>query len=1392
MITIYSHDSEVRFTTEINEGSRRVRTIGGDDYALLKFSTVRPVGFAVGDYADVPGEGRMTVASLPQPSYNTETGGYDYQLRLEPQWALMRNRLLMLNPGAHAEVEFRLTDTLAGHMRMAMKCIASCGFTWHDPADGTDIQYTVDISTDADLVAQDARLISYSSTDILSGLREMASVFECEVWIEGGVIHFGRREQGDIVSFERGDNVSDIKPSGRDGSRPTRLYAFGGTENLPPYYRKKMVFKATRVSGSDVYDDDHPLRLSMFRNALHVADPGAVVKFDNLGRSGGGNMEALPSSTLITATQTKAGLKHGSYNVRLSQFRPYVEFNETSQKFANSKATFHITFTYTGADGNPESRETVFEYSYFPHTGKWKASWQDMVISLPVDSDLTIGFYLTFHPAANASGAVQAVSYGPSLELTSIAAYDSVQGITLTKADGSRINGVAFNVGNNPDVGVIPLRLPSGASLAVGDTFTLDGLVRLNIPGSWFTPLDGEPVVDAVASNRLRLPVDTPYIDYGGAGAAGAIEHVEIFDDVYPRQSNTISGVWSYDVQSENADGSRVTERYYCIASGTLTFDSDFVIPGKEGLRIKFTSGLLNGMTFAAEWLPHGKLETEHTPAFEIVVNDDFGRRLPNTVLKPAENDSFLLLGWADDDVLDSLVAAAELELKTKAGEWMETNITNGETYDCPMVPESANTWMPSLGQRIRLHEASLFPSGTFVSRVIGLDYALDIPYDNPVVTVGERIPAKRLEGIEERLRDMGRIDDYSIPEPKPENIAAAVECDLSNQSDMVVFNDFGEIVGGLPSTQVQMWVDGYRFHDYTVAVEGDFTGIGLTVAGETVAVTSADLSMPARVEIPVKATVRVGGRDVTRTMVFTLLRRRGDARFQLLPSDSKIRILSDGSLLPESGQLTCGVLISGQGEPRELTAQEMTDAGLEVEWRDVSLIDPTDPDGGWQTGTPAYTDTSGAVQLRLMQEGVCIDLETVPLVADGRDGQSVYLLDLDNEMDSVPCDSDANPVPASYACRSGIRVFYGTKDDTASWAFSVDSTYGCSASIDTDGRLVMTGFTEMKCTATVVARKQGCADLYATMKANKVMGEGGKPPVIYSIEPTASTISLDAAGTMRPATIGARVKAVKGNLMQHLNYGVVKYLLDDDETTRTVLPFGSIPGNTKRITPAATTTSVTFELYDPLGTILLDTERVPVVRDGSDGDITADRGPWTLGESYFAGDVNPATGKPEISDAWRFGSRWRCPVTAVAAQNADGSDNGPGLGKGWKFISGAGMKLEWADSVTQICLSQIDRLDYTKTVVVYYHGEDVTDRCDSFVWGRRTIDAYGNERTALDAAWNAAQEQTPGTESLRLDSTTLGLDSAGLSGLEIWCDVELTDPDIAGAARKVRRRITT
>lgn len=990
MITIYSHDAQERFSTEINEGSRRVITIGGDDYALLKFSTVRPVGFAVGDYADVPGEGRMTVASLPQPSYNTETGGYDYQLMLEPQWALMRNRLLMLNPGAHAEVEFRLTDTLAGHMRMAMKCITGCGFTWHDPADGTDKQYTVDISTDADLVAQDARLISYSSTDILSGLREMASVFECEVWIEAGVIRFGRREHGEIVSFERGDNVSDIRPSGRDGSRPTRLYAFGGTENLPPYYRKKMVFKATRVIGSDVYDDDHPLRLSMFRDPLHVADPGAAVKFDSLGRSGGGDMESLPSSTLITATQTKAGMKHGSYTVRLSQFRPYVEFNETSLKFANSKATFRMTFTYTGTDGNPESREAVFEHSYFPHTGQWKASWQDMVISLPVDSDLTIGFSVTFRPASNASGRVWAVSYGPALELSSIAAYDSVEGITLTKVDGSKINGVAFNVGNNPDVGVIPLRLPSGASLAVGDTFTLDGLIRLNIPGSWFTPLDGEPVVDAVASNRLRLPVDTPYIDYGGASAPSAIEHVEIFDDVYPRQSNTVSSVWNYDVQSENADGSRVTERYYCIASGTLTFDSDFVIPGKDGLRIKFTSGLLNGMTFAAEWLPHGKLETEHTPAFEIVVNDDFGRRLPNTVLCPKTGDSFILLGWADDDVLDSLVTAAELELKTRAEEWMEANITNGETYDCPMVPESAKTWMPSLGQRIRLHEASLFPPGTFVSRVIGLEYPLDIPYDNPVVTVGERIPAKRLEGIEEKLREMGRIDDYSIPERAPENLAATVECDLSNQSDMVVFNDFGEVVGGLPSTQVQMWVDGYRIHDYTVTVEGDFTGIGLTVAGETVAVTSADLSMPSQIGIPVKATARAGGRDVTRTMVFTLLRRRGDARYQLVPSDSKIKILADGSLLPESGQLSCPVVMTAQGDPRELTAQEMEDAGLRVEWRDVSLIDPEDPDGGWQTGTPAYTDTSGAVQLRLMQEGVCIDLETVPLVADGESALTV------------------------------------------------------------------------------------------------------------------------------------------------------------------------------------------------------------------------------------------------------------------------------------------------------------------------------------------------------------------------------------------------------------------
>ena len=40
------------------------------------------------------------------------------------------------------------------------------------------------------------------------------------------------------------------------------------------------------------------------------------------------------------------------------------------------------------------------------------------------------------------------------------------------------------------------------------------------------------------------------------------------------------------------------------------------------------------------------------------------------------------------------------------------------------------------------------------------------------------------------------------------------------------------------------------------------------------------------------------------------------------------------------------------------------------------------------------------------------------------------------------------------------------------------------------------------------------------------------------------------------------------------------------------------------------------------------------------------DRGNWTKGAKYFGGTRNPTTGRFEISDVWREGTRWRCTTT--------------------------------------------------------------------------------------------------------------------------------------------------
>lgn len=1180
--SIYCADGALRLETAVNEGSKRVRQLGGNDYALLKVTTAEPIGFRTGDYCDLEEEGRFYVVAPPLPDYDDETGGYRYEVMLEPGYRLWGNKTLLLNPGGHSEADFRLTAGIESHVRMVLKCVASHGFRHYDPATGEERDYDFVIGDD---VTREARLVTYSGVDILTGLGEISRVFECEMWMNGGTVCLGRCENGDIMTFERGLNVSAIRASGREGKRPTRLIAFGGTENLPPYYRKRMVFTVTRREGDDVYDDAHPLRLRMLKKERHAADPSASLKTSELGGSasiGLGTGVAGEWLSLLKRETKLSGVKAGSWKLRLGNWRPEAVFDSPPKGTAH-ELRFRLRATWPGRDGKYEEHTAENVKGYFPVSAE-KATWEDFDVNLAVDGDVSLTLEIDFKRGpGSVSGSVHVQSYG-ILEMDCYTNYCSAEGLTLDMEDGDSVQGVAFNTRHAPDTGSLPLTVPTGCALKVGDHFMVRDIVRLEIPGAWFIAEDGEAIADGVASSRLRLPSGRPYVDSReGLTDLEAIEHVEIFDYIFPRQDNVTQNVWEIDSEAVNADGSRNVERYYCLDWDGMDFGTDSIIEGCE-LRIQFTSGLLDGMTFGAVWHDGGIAESGWRDCLEIIANTDGGRMLPDTVLRPKSGDGFILLGVASEEVYDSLVKAAEEELLEKATEWLGGKVTEGETYECPMFAEAASEGVPGLGQRVRLVEPSLFPTGDFVSRVIGLEYALDIPVDSPVVTVGERIPATRLEGVEEKMREIGSLGDYETRRRSVYDVLSGITADLTNESDSVVFNALGTVVGDLPETRAEVWHDGERLGGVAARVVGDYHGLGFTTDGDIVRVTSADLTMEAETAVKVEARFEFNGVEETRELTFRIVRRRGDYRFQLMPTATAVHVGKGGGLDPASGTLVCGVVMTGAGAPVVLSDREIPDAGLTVEW---SL------DGiSWNGGVPAYGHEADRIVFRLMEGDACIDMETVPFVrdgVDGLDGGDALVMDLDNEMATVVCDADGN-VTAGLPVETVVSLYRGVKKLDAD-SLTVMATEGVSVVADKDSGLVsVTGIdhTTDDVVEVVITARVDDEDRTARLTIAK-----SRRTTVYGVTPDPATIKR---GFTRRVRVG--VTRSRGNYVEHvmtpLAEGSLWVRLDEGDWVEI------IPGSEVDVAEVADVVSIHLcEGKEHDTSRLLDAETIAAVGDG-------------------------------------------------------------------------------------------------------------------------------------------------------------------------------------------------
>lgn len=751
------------YTLPITAKSARRFTLMQEDCIVVCFSMASAPKFEIGDYIDDELFGRFYVTEEQMPKYNAATGGYDYELRLDAEYRAWNNWLLCLvADGKRMESQWTLTDRLLTHAQQVIANLTALGITgW---------------SVDASAVSNAAEIhcITYSAKHILDAMTAMADEWGCEWWVDVAAkkIHFGKCESGDTaLDFTLGDNAESMDIANNRNTYATRIYAYGGMQNIPETYDRSLVFTNTEAS-SPYGDANRPLTLAMlqglsvtdvhFGDAVLTANTGELWS-RSFGVGGGGGV--LNGNLKVVATT-----------------------NLSSQTF-----TISIQLLKTGT-----IVETLATATTTAPSGVYQAS---LTLATPLaDYNLTGGSYniKVSVSLANASAEVSGIYVESYITLTQ-QVQSALEHRTLRTLDGAEY-AITFGENNDADAPLFftfDSSAPSGWS--VGTQYTIDGLT-FDIPASYYTPDYDGGVLSKVGEKRLHLPLaDYPNRCVPASAITSPMREVElavVWEDVYPRLALKVASVETavlYDT-IEHDDGSTTKESWvqYKITATkadntAFDFEDKYMLNGK--LQAHFTTPTsitadgyrLAGMTFDV-----GFAKVDGARVYTLVRNEDYGITLPNSELRPSVGDTFFLTGWNPLAMTSlGLVADAEAELAAKATAYMEAIEEGQFTFTCKMmsgwpfalesdiplytsddepVKEAGGSWfyvsngydyyrLPKEGAKVAIHHGAL--GGTKISRVIGYVLKLDMPWDSPTYTVGETQAYSRLAQMEKEIQKL-------------------------------------------------------------------------------------------------------------------------------------------------------------------------------------------------------------------------------------------------------------------------------------------------------------------------------------------------------------------------------------------------------------------------------------------------------------------------------------------------------------------------------------------------------------------------------------------------------------------------------------------------------------
>lgn len=763
MIKIKDNNEVLVLSTPIGVGSKRKFELMKDDYITLKFSLLNPISFKMGCYAECD-FGRFEIIEDQKPSFNNSTGGYDYELKMEASYMKWKNKVFKYTPETGGnEAAWDLTAQLSYHLDIFLRNLNVWGFQYN----GEDYEYEIDNDVNVD-----ALVMHYSNTNLIDALTSLAEAANCEWWMEGKKIRFGRCENGEAVEISLGEEAETMSLSKSSGDYFTRIYAFGSTQNISSRYRKKLAFTlknqpgiSLNVNGENYtpLDLDKDLLAGFFMDSARSRHklPVHVGQWQDMKVDAGASTSGVFQFDLYNSTSIDISnrLIYGTgYDVVLSSLRFTFRHASIPYRFKKFRCFAYTDKSFDHIFDYEENVEGFAEKTFnIPDTQLTVTNGcSRIIINIQFDCE---GGNVEGHCSLGVQGTATFISVGERassyLRFTDNGKkYEAVFNPAYKDSEGNA-NELLFNkLCLRGDIsGFEPS--PQGRKVEVGN------LVRMEIPIGYFdSDVDGL-TVNGVVQRRLMLPEGTPYIDvYPDMSPDEVIEGIVVFDYVYPRKVLSISEdpeVKMIDVtEGEDKKPTGMKVPVYTIrTTGLVGFDEKYVIADK--LTATFQTGKLAGLTFGLTFLPD-KSDGTGT-CFEVVANEDYGGRLPDTVMKPEAGNEFVMAGYDTEYVFENLVPEAEEELKTEAEKYAEKIRNNIGTVSAKLMSdwsktrnEEQDTPCPfGVGQKVTVNNPSFFPSPRTM-RVLGYELALDIPWDSPVYTIGESASYSRLGALEDKI----------------------------------------------------------------------------------------------------------------------------------------------------------------------------------------------------------------------------------------------------------------------------------------------------------------------------------------------------------------------------------------------------------------------------------------------------------------------------------------------------------------------------------------------------------------------------------------------------------------------------------------------------------------